>query len=198
MVSSTQAPRGIIMFDHEAWGYGTQADRQATAAKYVQVYQEIKARKPGWRIGWYADPVRKEFYKAVAGPGHPDYKTWQAWNTDLAQVMAPYTDVYFPKSLFHVHAGRRSTPRSIHLVYLEEQLSEVKRVRRMYGRLESPIYPTCVHRYKGSRLTWTPTCGKPRCAFHWTGRRHGAMGRLASAMGRERTLVGDDQGATDG
>ena len=115
MVSSTQAPRGIIMFDHEAWGYGTQADRQATAAKYVQVYQEIKARKPGWRIGWYADPVRKEFYKAVAGPGHPDYKTWQAWNTDLAQVMAPYTDVLFPESLFHVHAGRRSTPRSIHL-----------------------------------------------------------------------------------
>ena len=24
----------------------------------MQMYQEIKARKPGWRIGWYTDPVR--------------------------------------------------------------------------------------------------------------------------------------------
>ena len=44
MSATTQAPRGIILLDHEVWPYGTQAERQATAAKYVTLYQEIKSR----------------------------------------------------------------------------------------------------------------------------------------------------------
>ena len=30
--------------------------------KVCQMYQEIKARKPGWRIGWYDDPVRRNYW----------------------------------------------------------------------------------------------------------------------------------------
>ena len=55
--------------------------------------------------------------------------------------MAPYTDIYFPSLYFMF--GRSD---SAHLVpylstYLEENLTEAKRVRRIYGRMESPIYP---------------------------------------------------------
>lgn len=141
LVSTVQAPRGIILFDHEAWPYGTQAERQATAAKYVQVYQEIKSRKPGCRIGWYQDPVRREYYRAVADKASPDYRIWQSWNNDLAQVMAPYTDVYFP-SLYYFFTRDVDAHMLPNLTaYLIENINEAKRVRRMYGRAESPIYP---------------------------------------------------------
>ncbi len=136
-----QAPRNIVLIDHEDWPYGTQAERQATAAKYVTIYQEIKARKPQWRIGWYQDPVRKDFYKAVSGVGSSDYKVWQSWNNDLSQVLAPYTDIYMP-SLYWMFLRASASHLIPHLTtYLEENLNEVKRVRRVYGRMESPIYP---------------------------------------------------------
>ena len=55
--------------------------------------------------------------------------------------MAPYTDVYFPSLYFMFTRADAAHLVPYISVYLEEQLSEVKRVRRMYGRLESPIYP---------------------------------------------------------
>ena len=71
MVSATAAPRGMILMDHEAWPYGTQAERQATAAKYVTLYQDIKARKPGWRSGWKARSI-----PISGGVGPTMRRTW--------------------------------------------------------------------------------------------------------------------------
>ena len=141
MAATVQAPRGIILLDHEVWPYGTQADRQATAAKYVQMYQEIKARKPGWRIGWYTDPVRRNYWASIADPNSNSYKTWQAENTDLAAIMAPFTDVYFPSLYFHYSRSSGADNLQWLTTYLTAHLKEAKRLRRMYGRMESPIYP---------------------------------------------------------
>ena len=141
MVSATAAPRGMILMDHEAWPYGTQAERQATAAKYVTLYQDIKARKPGWRIGWYTDPIQRRFFDSITDTGSAAYKTWQAGNADLGAIMAPFTDVYFPS--LYVHYSRDSGPQNLDWIttYVQAHIREAKRIRRVYGRMESPIYP---------------------------------------------------------
>ena len=141
MTAQVQAPRGIVLFDHEAWPYGTQAERQATAAKYVTVYQEIKARKPGWKLAWYGDPLRRDYWRARTGQGTSEYKAWQSENNDLGAIMAPFTDVYCP-SLYFFYTRDTSAENVAHLSnYLIENIREVKRIRRVYGRMESPIYP---------------------------------------------------------
>lgn len=141
MAASVQAPANIILFDHEAWPYGTQAERQATAAKYVQVYQEIKARKPGWRIGWYMDPIRRDFWRSVTERNSVEYKTWQSWNTDLGAVMAPFTDVYCPNLYFFYTRDTQPINVNYVAVYIHETLREAKRIRRLYGKPYAPIYP---------------------------------------------------------
>lgn len=141
MVSSVVAPRNIVLIDHEAWPYGTQAERQATAAKYVTLYHEIKFRKPQWRIGWYCDPVRRDFWNAIKDRGTNEYKTWQGINTDLGAVMAPYTDVYMPSMYFFYTRDAASSTCDYVGQYIHENLREAKRIRRLYGKLESPIYP---------------------------------------------------------
>lgn len=141
MASSVQAPRNMILLDHEVWPYGTQAERQATAAKYVTLYQEIKKRKPGWRIGWYTDPLRRNYWASIKDPNSNEYRTWQAESNDLAAIMAPFTDVYFPSLYFHY--SRNYGPDNIQWLgtYLTAHINEAKRIRRLYGRLESPICP---------------------------------------------------------
>lgn len=135
------APRGIVMVDHEAWPYETQAERRATAGKYVVLYQQIKQRRPDLRIGWYKDPIRRDFWRAITGRDSQGYKAWQSENNDLAAIMAPFTDVFCP-SLYFFHSRDTNDDATNFLgVYLEENLREARRIRRQYGRLESPIYP---------------------------------------------------------
>jgi hypothetical protein len=141
LAATVQAPRNIVLIDHETWPYATQADRQATAAKYVTLYQEIKARKPGWRIGWYGDPIRRDFWNSIKDRGTNEYKTWQGMNTDLGAVMAPYTDVFMPSLYFFYTRDTASSTCDYVGQYIHENIREAKRIRRMYGKLESPIYP---------------------------------------------------------
>lgn len=141
MVAMTNPQRGVVLIDHEDWLYGTQAERQATAAKYVTLYQMIKAQRPGWKIGWYCDPLRRDFWASAKDCGSSEYKTWQAMNTDLGAVMAPYTDIFMPSLYFFYTRDTASSTVDQAGVYIEAHLREVKRLRRLYGKLESPIYP---------------------------------------------------------
>ena len=149
VAASVHAPRNIVLVDHEQWPYDTQTERQATAAKYVTLYQELKVRQPGWRIGWYGDPIRRDFWNAIKGPGAVEYKGWQAKNNDLGAIMAPFTDVFMPT--LYVFYTRDTSPDAIGLIttYLIENINEAKRIRRIYGRLESPIYPYIWYRKHG-------------------------------------------------
>ncbi len=141
MVAATNPPRNIILMDHEQWPYSTQTERQATAGKYVILYNEIKARRPGWKIGWYADPVRRNFWSSIKDQGSVEFKAWRSEINDLAAIMAPFTDVYLPSLYFHY--TRDAAPQNLDWVttYLITHINEAKRVRRVYGRMESPIYP---------------------------------------------------------
>jgi hypothetical protein len=141
MVSQVHAPRNIIMVDHEDWTYTTQADRRATAEKYVTVYQEIKSRRPEWRIGWYMDPIRRDYWRATKPIGGAEYRAWQAENDDLGKIMAPYTDVFMPSLYFFYTRDTYSANVDALGLYLVENIKEAQRIRRVYGRLEAPIYP---------------------------------------------------------
>lgn len=135
------APRKIVMVDHEVWPYATQADRQATAGKYVTLYQQIKQRRPDLRIGWYTDPLRRDYWRAKKLPGAIEYKAWQSENNDLGAIMAPFTDVYFPSVYWFYPRTTHPMEADFLGTYIHENLSELKRIRRTYGRAESPIYP---------------------------------------------------------
>lgn len=133
----------IVLVDHEAWPYGTQAERQATAQKYVVLYQGIKSRRPDLRIGWYMDPIRRDYWRACQPIGSAQYLAWQQENSDLGAIMAPCTDVLMP-SLYFFYT--RDTPMGSGNadalgLYLERNIDEAKRVRRLYGRMDCPIYP---------------------------------------------------------
>ena len=43
--SAIPTPANILLVDHEAWPYVTQADRRATAGKYVALYAGLIARE---------------------------------------------------------------------------------------------------------------------------------------------------------
>lgn len=135
------APRGIVLIDHESWPYGSQADRVATAQKYVTLYNGVKAVRPDLRIGWYMDPIRRDFWRSMYPRDSVQYQEWQAENTDLGRLMGPITDVYCP-SLYFFYV-RSLTPLNIpHLTtYLEENIREAQRIRWEYGKQSSPIYP---------------------------------------------------------
>lgn len=133
----------IIMFDHEAWPYGTQAERQATANKYVEVYTKIKQRRPDLRIGWYMDPIRRDYWNATKPVSHVDYLGWQTRNNELSAIMAPYTDVFMPSLYFFYTRDTTSGDQNCNAagLYLEANLAETRRIRRVYGKHEAPIYP---------------------------------------------------------
>lgn len=143
VTAGVQAPRNIILIDHESWSYTTKTERQETATKYTILYQELKARKPQWRIGWYMDPIRRDYWRACQPIGSAQYLAWQQENSDLGAIMAPCTDVLMP-SLYFFYT--RDTPMGSGNadalgLYLERNIDEAKRVRRLYGRMDCPIYP---------------------------------------------------------
>ena len=119
----------------------TQADRRATAGKYVALYAGLKQRRPDVAIGWYMDPGRRDFWRAIAGRYSEQYKAWQSENTDLAQIMAPVTDVYLPSVYFFY--TRDTYPANVDYagMYVSENINEARRVRDAYGKPSSPIYP---------------------------------------------------------
>jgi hypothetical protein len=133
----------IIMFDHEAWLYDTQANRQTTANKYIELYTKMKQRRPDLRIGWYMDPIRRDFWNATKLISHADYIAWQGKNNDLGAIMAPYTDVFMPSLYFFYTRNIATEAGNINAVgmYVERNITETQRIRRVYGRLDSPIYP---------------------------------------------------------
>ena len=135
------APCNIIVFDHEQWKYGTPDERQTTAQMYVEVYQQIKLRRPELRIGWYMDPIRRDFWRAKTAIGSPQYLAWQQENNDLGAIMAPYTDVYCPSLYFFYNRDVNPLNMDELGLYVERNIAETKRIRRVYGRMECPIYP---------------------------------------------------------
>ena len=141
VAATVQAPRNIVLVDQELWPNSTQAERQATASKFVTLSNELKARKPGWKLGWYDAPVKRDFWRAVGVHGPSAYQAWKNENTDRGAIFAPFVDVHCPSLYFFYTRDTGSATCDMAAQYVVENLREVKRVRRVYGKLESPIYP---------------------------------------------------------
>ena len=141
VAAGVQAPRNIVLIDHEVWPSGTQAERQATAAKFVTLSNELKARKPGWKLGWYDAPVKRDFWRSVGAQGQSGLQAWRNENTDRGAIFAPFVDIYCPSLYFFYTRDTSSAACDQAATYIVENIREVKRIRRLYGKLESQIYP---------------------------------------------------------
>ena len=129
-----------LLLDIETWPAATQAERLATAAKFVTVYQEMKTRMPDYQIGFYAYTPRRDFFRATE---IVDEKAiWQAENDDFA-VMYAAVDFFAPALYFFYtrdQEGQAGTNPTHAHEYFHENLVELKRCRTAYGR-NQPIYP---------------------------------------------------------
>lgn len=131
----------IFYVDHESWMTTTHADRLATAAKVVEVYNGLKKRLPTVTIGFYGaqfTPIR-DFTRAKQLPGAAAYITWQAENEDFAVIYAT-VDMIMPASYwFTTIAVDGSAAIASHHAYFAENLREARRLRDKYGHGQ-PIY----------------------------------------------------------
>jgi hypothetical protein len=141
VAANVQSTCGIIQVDHEDWPYATTAERRATAGKYLYLYAGIKSRRPDLRIGWYMDPIRRDYWRSTKRQGQVNFDAWKAENDDMAAIMAPVTDVYMPSLYFFYTRDTASGDCDYAGMYLEANIAEAKRARDTYGRPGCPIYP---------------------------------------------------------
>ncbi|MHB1098099.1 MAG: hypothetical protein ACYCZR_00965 [Burkholderiales bacterium] len=129
-----------LLLDIESWPIDTQANRLATAQKFVTVYQEMKRRRPDLQIGFYAYTPNRDFFRATEiTAGKSD---WQAENDDMAALYGAVD--FFAPSLYFFYTrsqggGSATNVESAH-EYFVENLVELKRCRAAYGH-NQPIYP---------------------------------------------------------
>ena len=142
LAANAVSPSGIVFVDHETWLYGTQAERIDTANKYVIVRNGIKAVRPDLKVAFYGEPIRRVWWApAMTEPGSPQWLAWQAENNDIASILGPVLDIYAP-SLYCYHT-KAANPSEVLLTgrYLQAQLREAARVKRLYGRPDALILP---------------------------------------------------------
>lgn len=129
-----------LLLDIESWPNTTQAERIATAAKFVTVYQEMKRRRSDLTIGFYAYTPIRDFFRATEIVD--EKAAWQAGNDDMAAMYA-VVDFFAPSLYFFYtrsQGGQSATNVDSAHEYFHENLVELKRCRTAYGR-NQPIYP---------------------------------------------------------
>lgn len=133
-----------LLVDHEDWPNTTQAERLATAAKFVTMYQELKTRLPGFQIGFYSYTTKRDWFRAIQGEEDADYQEWQAENNDMAAVTA-VVDFFAPSIyMFYTRAVDGAEVVANAPAYFLANVNEAKRVRTAYGR-NQPIFPYVLH-----------------------------------------------------
>jgi hypothetical protein len=141
-------PDNILLLDIESWPSSTQAERLATATKFVTVYNEMKARRPDLRIGFYAFPqtgIHKFVWTtgqtADVSPGGASFMAWQAENDDFAAMWAVvdyvFPSLYYPYDRVNAPAAPISQP-YIHN-YFYYNLLDMIRCRTAYSTKNPPI-----------------------------------------------------------
>lgn len=139
-----------VMLDLESFDVSTQAARIATSAKFVTIYQSIKALRPELKIAFYQYPIIRDFYNAIDATNSSTYIAWQASNTDFA-TMAAVVDAYMPSvySLDGADPGVQNGGTNYFHLYANAQIQEARRLRATYGRADQGIYPFTYWRSAG-------------------------------------------------
>lgn len=131
-----------ICFDLESWPVTTQEQRIATAAKFVQFYNEVKALRPNWKIGFYSYAPIRNSTSVVNGEANVDYQAWQAANDDM-QPVADVVDFLAPE----IYSPSYPTYNSYRL-FAEGNIREANRMAANSGR-SIPVYPFIWYRNSG-------------------------------------------------
>lgn len=134
-----------ICFDLEAWPVTTQEQRIATAAKFVQFYNEVKALRPNWKIGFYSFIPLRNSTDVLNGSAHASYQAWQAANDDM-QPVADVVDFLAPE----IYSPGYPTYNSYRL-FAEGNISEANRLAANSGR-NIPVYPFIWYRNSGDTV----------------------------------------------
>lgn len=157
----TVAPYGWIAVDHENWLQDTQANRLASADKFVDFYNGMKSRRPDINIAFYSYVPKRDFFRARTLPGHADYIAWQAENDDMA-AMAAVVDGFLPSIYHFYNVEVNGVDANLGVVdYYQENIRECKRMRDTYGDSNRPIYPYIwwrAHSHEGllDMAAWEP------------------------------------------
>lgn len=155
------APYGWIVVDHEHWLQDTQANRLASADKFVTFYEGMKSRRPEISIGFYSYVPKRDFFRARTLPGHADYIAWQTENNDMA-AMAAVVDGFFPSIYHFYNVAVNGVDANLGVEdYYRENIRECKRMRDTYGATDRPIYPYIwwrAHSHEGflDMAAWEP------------------------------------------
>ena len=141
MAANLVAPYGWAMVDQEDWPMDTQENRLASSAKFVTLFNGLKAHRPELKWGFYGMMPKRDLFRAREGVGDPTYIEWQAENDDLA-AMAAVVDGFFPSIYFFYNIDQNGAAANDGVEeYLVENIREAKRLRDTYGDPTRPIYP---------------------------------------------------------
>lgn len=141
LATNLVAPNGYAMVDHEDWLMDTQANRLASSAKFVTLFNGLKTARPELLWGFYGMMPKRDLFRAREGVGDPTYIEWQAENDDLA-AMVEVVDVFFPSIYFYYNVELNGVDANQGVqAYYTENIRETKRLRDTYGDPTRPIYP---------------------------------------------------------
>lgn len=132
--AASSVRHNTIVFDLEQWPVTTHAQRLSTVAKFVAFYQEAKAIKPDWQIGFFSYAPIWNYTDVHNGPADAGYQAWQAANDDM-QPMVNVVDFLAPQMYsisYPTHAE--------FIVEMEANLAEANRLVANSGR-SIPVYP---------------------------------------------------------
>lgn len=141
LASTLVAPYSWAVVDHEDWLQDTQANRLATADKFVTFFNGMKSRRPDVNFCFYAYAPKRDFFRARTLPGHADYLAWQAENDDMA-AMAAVVDGFCPSIYHFYNVDVNGVDANLGVEdYYRENIRETKRLRDTYGDSSRPIFP---------------------------------------------------------
>lgn len=79
----------------EQWHYSDATEALATNSKLLQVLHWFQDEAPLLNTGYYAMAPGRDYWRAIHGPGIPEYQAWQNAN-DLRRPLALDVDTLYP------------------------------------------------------------------------------------------------------
>src|SRR5262249_24758990 len=121
-----------VNFDHESFATSTQADRLASANKFVTIITEMRKRRPDLKYTVYYYPVHKDYNRSVSN----DSAIYLAWVGMMEDWRAMYAvvDAVTP-SFYMMEGASKLYPR-----FIERHVAETRRMIQLYGHGQK-IYP---------------------------------------------------------
>jgi hypothetical protein len=113
------------VLDIEHWPLRQVSNEEVGASleKYVAVLAGFRKAAPKAKLGYYGMAPIRDYWRAIQGPGSPEYRQWQAEN-DKLQPLADQVDILFP-SIYTFYTDQKGWEN-----YAVAQIREARRLAR--------------------------------------------------------------------